>query len=94
MAFKKKQQPKQAPKKQEPEYDNTNRGVLFQNKNKENENQPDMRGSFTDAEGREYWLAAWSNSHKKYGKYLSISATPKDEADGSRPNHGDDELPF
>jgi len=86
-------------KKRQPveEYDNSNTGVLFQNSKRKNEDHPNMRGSFTDSEGNEFWLSAWSKEHDKYGKYLSIVATPKeDEATNVRgkKHKVTDDLPF
>ena len=68
---------KAAPETQEKEYDNTNRGVLFENE-KENDAQPDFKGSFTDSQGNEFWLAAWQKTAKSGQEYLSISATLKE----------------
>jgi hypothetical protein len=63
----------------EMEYDNTNRGALFRNDDKDaNDNQDrDYSGSL-DIEGTEYWLSGWVRISKKSGKkYLSLSIKPK-----------------
>lgn len=93
MAQKKSSQRRQ---KEEPEYDNSNTGVLFKNNKKKNEDHPDMRGSFTDEYGNEFWLSAWSKEHDKYGKYLSIVATPKEDQHATKKGKRDnsDDLPF
>jgi len=90
------QAPAPAPKQQRSnDYDNTNTGVLFKNENKEHDKQPDMRGSFTDSNGNEYWLAAWSKVSKKGAKFLSIVATLKDDdSNHQRTEQVTDDLPF
>jgi hypothetical protein len=65
----------------EMEYDNTNRGALFRNDDKDpNDNQDrDYSGSL-DIEGTEYWLSGWVRTSKKSGKkYLSLSVKPKQD---------------
>jgi len=66
-----------------PEYDNTNRGVLFVNDRKETETQPDRKGSI-NVEGKEYWLSGWIKESAK-GKILSLSIQPKEEKDWVKP---------
>ena len=94
-----KKKPVRKQAEEESEYDNSNTGVLFQNKKRKNEDHPHMRGSFTDSEGNEFWLSAWSKEHDKYGKYLSIVASPKEDEPtmkkGTRHSSKDvDDLPF
>jgi hypothetical protein len=60
------------------QYDNTNRGVLFINDRKEQDNHPDRKGSI-NVEGKEYWLSAWNKETAK-GDTISLSVTPKDGA--------------
>ena len=60
-----------------PEYDNTNRGILFRNDRKDNDKHPDYRGSI-NVGGVEYWLSAWIREGQK-GKFMSLSVQPKDE---------------
>jgi hypothetical protein len=62
------------------EYDNTNRGVLFKNDRKEKETHPDYKGSYTDANGSEFWLSAWLKKDKNGNVFMSLSTTAKDEA--------------
>lgn len=59
-----------------PEYDNTNRGVLFKNDRKESDKHPDYRGSI-NVDGVEFWLAAWIKPGQK-GKFMSLSIKPKE----------------
>lgn len=58
------------------QYDNTNRGVLFINDRKEQDNHPDRKGSI-NIDGKEYWLSAW-NKETSRGDTISLSVTPKD----------------
>ena len=55
------------------EYDNRNRFTLFRNnKKREGKNDPDFRGTFTDENGREFWMDAWATTPKNGGdKFLS-----------------------
>ena len=54
-------------------YDNTNKGALFKNE-KENERQPDFRGT-VNVGGKAYQLAAWVKTSDKVGKYFSLSVS-------------------
>lgn len=58
------------------EYDNTNRGVLFKNDRKEEDNHPDYKGS-VNVDGVEFWLSAWIRDGKN-GKFMSLSVKPKE----------------
>lgn len=60
------------------QFDNTNRGVLFINDRKEQDNHPDRKGSI-NVDGKEYWLSAWNKETAK-GDTISLSVTPKDGA--------------
>jgi hypothetical protein len=57
-------------------YDNTNRGVLFNNDKKQNANHPDWQGNI-NVGGVEYWLSAWNKEGQK-GAFISLSVKPKD----------------
>jgi hypothetical protein len=59
------------------QYDNTNRGALFKNDRKQQDNHPDYTGSI-NVGGVEYWLSAWLKDGQK-GKFFSMSVKPKDE---------------
>ena len=56
-------------------YDNTNRGVLFENKYKDAPNKPDFRGKL-NVDGGEYYISAWKKNSEKAGDFFSISVTP------------------
>lgn len=59
------------------QYDNTNRGALFKNDRKQQDNHPDYTGSI-NVGGVEYWLSAWLKDGSK-GKFFSMSVKPKDD---------------
>ena len=69
------------------EYDNRNRFTLFRNtKKREGKQDADFNGTFTDENGREYWINAWSTTPKNGGdKFLSGSVKPKEEKSAPRP---------
>lgn len=76
------------------EYDNNNRGALFQSKDKKTDKHPDYTGK-AEVNGEEMFLSAWKNTSKKGEVYLSISfAKPmsKDEAKSSESS--DVDIPF
>jgi uncharacterized protein (DUF736 family) len=54
------------------EYDNTNRGSLFIQENKQTEKSPDFSGNL-NVEGKEYRLSAWKRTSKTGKKFLSVS---------------------
>jgi hypothetical protein len=59
------------------QYDNTNRGSLFKNDQKQQDTHADYNGSI-NIEGTEYWLNAWVKESKKDGKkFFSLSVKPK-----------------
>lgn len=81
------------------EYDNRNTFTLFRNSRKAKETHADFNGTFTDAEGREYYLNAWSKTPKNGGeKFLSGSVKLKEAtkapAPSPAPKQLDDEIPF
>jgi len=53
------------------EYDNTNRGVLFTNK-KKNEKQPDFTGQI-NIEGKEWEISGWKKTSSKGTEFTSLS---------------------
>lgn len=60
------------------DFDQTNRGVLFQNDRKEKDTHPDMQGSI-NIKGVDHWLSAW-NKEGRNGTFLYISiGKPKDQ---------------
>lgn len=66
------------------EYDDTNKGVLFREKEKKSESHPDFKGSI-NVGGRDYWLSGWVNESKAGQKYFKLSVTPKEGATASKP---------
>lgn len=69
-------------------YDNTNRGVLFKNEDKESDSHADYRGNI-NIDGKEFWLNAWIKTSKKGQKFMSLSVKPKPQSDrGSPPTGG------
>jgi len=68
---------KSQPKKkyvQKPEH-----GALFKNEDKETDNHPDYKGTYTDSEGEKHWVAAWVNTSAASKKYISFLTTRIDE---------------
>ncbi len=83
-----------------PDYDNTNKGVLFRNEKKENKSHSDHQGSI-NIEGVEYWLNAWIKESKSGKKFFSLSVKRKEpKTQEEQPNLAkkekdiDDEIPF
>lgn len=61
------------------DFDNTNRGVLFNNKEKKTQDShPDYSGSINVA-GVDYWLSAWLKESKDGKKFFSMSVKPKEQ---------------
>jgi hypothetical protein len=58
------------------EYDNTNRGALFKNDDKQEPGHSDYNGSI-NVDGVEYWLNAWIKDAKSGRKFMSLSVKPK-----------------
>lgn len=85
-----------------PDYDNRNTFALFRNtKKREGKNDPDFTGTFTDENGREFFMDAWSRTPKNGGdKFLGGTAKLKQkQPDRPAPQQRemarlDDEVPF
>ena len=56
------------------DYDDTNRGVLFKNKYKEKDSQPDYKGDI-NVDGKELEIAAWIKTSKAGNKFMSLSVS-------------------
>ncbi len=76
------------------EYDNTNSGALFINKDRKTDKHPNARGTL-NVEGVEYWISAWTKTSKAGDKYQSLSIQLKEAkpATDERPELNDD-IPF
>ncbi len=75
-----------------PDYDNTNRFVLFVNKKKEDERDPDRTGTI-NVDGVEFYMDGWIKEGKN-GPFLSGRIKPKKSKEapqrGTRPSADDD----
>ena len=62
------------------DFDNTNRGALFNNRDKKREGKsdPDYKGRI-NVNGVDAWLSAWINKSKDGVTYMSLSATPMEQ---------------
>ena len=80
-------------------YDDTNRGVLFKNKDKrEGKQDPDYRGEI-NINGVAFFLSAWINTARESGeKYMSLGVQKKekqpDTPRGVPPQDLNDDIPF
>lgn len=61
------------------QYDNTNRGVLFENDRKETENHPDMNGTI-NINGVDHWFSGWWKQTRSGSEFLSLSIGKPKEA--------------
>lgn len=68
-------------------HDNTNRGALFKNHDKQQDNHADYRGNI-NVGGKEFWLDAWLKTSKAGKKYMSLSVKPKLQSDRASPPTG------
>ena len=85
------------------DFDNTNRGVLFNNKDKKTQDiHPDYSGSI-NFNGVDCWLSGWIKESKDGKKFFSLSVKPKEQQARSveQPTRKapvqdlpDDDLPF
>ena len=84
------------------QYDNSNRGAIFKNEDKQQDNHPDYKGSL-NVNGVDLWVAGWLKTSEKTGKkFLSLSVKPKDAApvkQASKPKSSgfddmNDDVPF
>ena len=78
--------------------ENDNSGALFKNDRKEQEKQPDYKGSLT-VNGSEYWISAWLNESSKGVKYMGLKVNLKEQqqAPAAPKNQAvefDDDVPF
>jgi hypothetical protein len=55
-------------------FDNTNRGVLFNERDRKQTDKDRDYGGRINIGGQDYWLSAWLKTSKKGFKFLSLSA--------------------
>ena len=59
------------------QYDNSNRGAIFKNEDKQQDNHPDYKGSL-NVNGVDLWVSGWLKTSVKTGKkFMSLSVKPK-----------------
>src|SRR5262249_32469718 len=76
------------------QFDNTNRGVLFNERDKKQTDKDCDYGGRINIEGREFWLSAWLKTSKKGLRFLSLSVKAKEvESPGAKVDI-DDKIPF
>jgi len=69
------------------DYDNKLSGALFKNDKGDNPSRPDYKGSFTDGQGNEFWVASWVKTSKDGKPFMSISMTPKESKEAPKQAH-------
>ena len=75
------------------EYDNTNSGVFFRERDKQgNEKRPDYTGKL-NVEGKEYRLAGWIRQGAK-GDFLSLKVSEPQPPKSRSSQDFDDDIPF
>ena len=62
------------------QYDNTNRGAIWRNDNRQSDKHPHFSGSI-NVDGKEYWLSGWKRADDAGDRapLVSFSVRPKDE---------------
>jgi len=80
------------------EYDNTNRGAVWPNKDRKSDKHPTHTGSI-NVDGVEYWVSAWAKGAdaKPNAPSLKLSIKRREEkpaADESEQMPFDDDIPF
>lgn len=65
------------------DFDNTDKGALFKNKDKTEQTAhfSDYHGTI-NVNGKEYWINAWLKKSKKNVSYMSLAVSPKEKATG------------
>ena len=77
-----------------PEYDNTNRGVLFPNKYKEeSDSKPHFLGTI-NVEGIEFRLAGWEHTSKNGKDYISVRVSEMDYKGEGKEKESSSDVPF
>ena len=73
------------------DFDDTNRGVLFQETEKKSEKAPDYTGKL-NVEGKEYRLAGWKRQSKNGKPFLSLSISEPQQSNYNKARQVADEL--
>jgi uncharacterized protein (DUF736 family) len=73
------------------EYDNANRGALFENPNKKEEKHPDFTGPLNIRGSDDWEMAAWKRTSKSGKSYLSVKVSLKkyDQLDKDIESHAE-----
>jgi hypothetical protein len=66
------------------QFDNTDKGALFKNRNKETESQPDYAGPL-NVGGANFRIAAWLKDSAGGQKYMSLAIKPDTEQPTAKP---------
>ena len=66
------------------QYDDTNRGVMFDNDKGDNPNRPDFKGTI-NVEGTEYRISAWNKKSRGGVPFISLSVQPKTDGQERKP---------
>ena len=61
------------------QWDDTNRGAMFDNDKAGNPNRPDYKGTI-NVEGTEYRISAWHKKSRGGVPFISLSVQPKTES--------------
>jgi uncharacterized protein (DUF736 family) len=76
-----------------PDYDDTNKGVLFPNRYKEDgDKRPNYTGT-VNVNGEEFRLAAWDRTSKNNNAYLSVVVSEPREKEVAQTSSSE-EVPF
>jgi hypothetical protein len=76
------------------DFNNTNRGALFKNDDKQDDKDRDYSGTLNIA-GTDFWVSGWVKTSKAGKKFLSLSVKPKNApAADKKPVAKDDFLEF
>lgn len=86
-------------------YDNTNRGSLWKNQDKEKETHPDFKGNL-NVNGTEFWVSAWKRKEGanpnaplltfsiQEKEQRNMSPPPQQQQQPSTDESFDDDIPF
>ena len=69
-------------------------GSLFPNKYKEKENQPDLKGTMTDLNGKVWEIAGWNGTTQAGDPKISIKQSKPYVKPDDKESKDGDEMPF